>query len=64
MSLLFIFVPSLISQTSIMILPAGAITIGLAWLIFRKHGTIELKKIREQEKQKEEGADSASGSES
>ena len=63
MSLLFIFVPSLISQTSIMILPAGAITIGLAWLIFRKHGTIELKKIREQEK-KEEGADDASGSES
>ena len=47
MSLLFIFVPSLISQTSIMILPAGAITIVLAWLLFRKYGTIESKKIKE-----------------
>ena len=47
MSLLFIFVPSLISQTSIMILPAGAVTIGLAWLLFRKYGTIESKKIKE-----------------
>ena len=47
MSLLFIFVLSLISQTSIMILPAGAVTIGLAWLLFRKYGTIESKKIKE-----------------
>ncbi len=38
MSALFIFVPSLISQTSIMILPSGAVTILLAWLIFRKRG--------------------------
>ncbi|SDZ86091.1 hypothetical protein SAMN02745687_00829 [Lachnospiraceae bacterium NK3A20] len=35
MSLLFIAVPSLASQTSILILPAGAITIALAWLQFR-----------------------------
>ena len=41
MSALFIFVPSLISQTSIMIMPSGAITILLAWLIFKKRGTIE-----------------------
>ena len=41
MSALFIFVPSLISQTSIMIMPSGALTILLAWLIFRKKGTIE-----------------------
>lgn len=36
MSALFILVPSLISQTSIMILPSGAISILLAWLMFRK----------------------------
>ena len=41
MSALFIFVPSLISQTSIMIIPSGALTIALAWLIFKKHGKIE-----------------------
>ena len=38
MTLLFTFVPSLISQTSMMILPAGAISIGLAWLMHRKKG--------------------------
>ena len=36
MSALFIFVPSLQSQTSILILPAGALAILLAWLKFRK----------------------------
>lgn len=36
MSLLFFFVPSLASQTSILILPAGAVTIGLSYLGFRK----------------------------
>ena len=41
MSILFILVPTLISQTSIMILPSGAITIVLAFLIFRKKGSIE-----------------------
>ena len=41
MSILFILVPTLISQTSIMILPSGAITIALAFLIFRKKGSIE-----------------------
>jgi len=41
MSALFILMPSLISQTSIMIMPSGALTILLAWLIFRKRGTIE-----------------------
>lgn len=40
MTLLFVFVPSLISQTSMMIIPSGAITIGLAWLIFRKKGSL------------------------
>lgn len=38
MTLLFTFVPSLISQTSIMILPSGAIAIGLAWLAWRRKG--------------------------
>ena len=40
MTVLFTLVPSLISQTSIMIIPSGAITIGLAYLIYRKKGTL------------------------
>ena len=36
MSLLFILVPSLISSTSMMIIPSGAIAIGLSWLQWRK----------------------------
>ncbi len=40
MTLLFVFVPSLISQTSMMIIPSGAITIGLAYLIFRRKGSL------------------------
>ena len=36
MTLLFILVPSLISQTSLLILPSGAIAIGLAYLSWRK----------------------------
>lgn len=38
MTLLFVFVPSLISQTSILILPSGAIAIGLAYLSWKKKG--------------------------
>ena len=36
MSLLFIFVPALISSTSFMILPSGAIAIGIAFLLYRR----------------------------
>ena len=36
MSLLFMFVPSLTSSTSFMIIPAGAMAIGLSWLKYRK----------------------------
>ena len=36
MSLLFILVPSLISSTSMMIIPSGALAIGIAWLLDRK----------------------------
>jgi hypothetical protein len=36
MSIVFVLVPSLISQTSIMIIPSGALTIGLAYLIYRR----------------------------
>ena len=36
MSALFILVPSLQSQTSILILPSGALAILLAWLKYRK----------------------------
>ncbi len=38
MTLLFILVPSLTSSTSMMILPAGAIAIALAWFKYRKGG--------------------------
>ncbi len=37
MSILFMFVPSLTSSTSMMIIPSGAIAIGLAWLEYRRH---------------------------
>lgn len=36
MSLLFMFVPSLTSSTSLMIIPGGALAIGLSWLKYRK----------------------------
>jgi len=36
MSVLFILVPALQSQTSILILPSGALAIALAWLKYRK----------------------------
>ena len=36
MSALFILIPSLQSQTSILILPSGALAIGLAWMKYRK----------------------------
>lgn len=36
MSLLFIIVPSLTGSTSFMIIPSGALAIGIAWYIFRK----------------------------
>lgn len=39
MSLLFILVPSLIGSTSFMIVPSGAIAIGVAYLMFRKKNT-------------------------
>ena len=38
MSLLFILVPSLTGSTSFMILPSGALAIGLAWLKYKKTG--------------------------
>ena len=38
MCLLFILVPSLTSSTSFMILPSGAMAIGLAWLKHKKAG--------------------------
>lgn len=39
MTVLFILVPSLTSSTSMMILPAGAIAIALAWFKFKKTGS-------------------------
>ncbi|MCR5230839.1 MAG: hypothetical protein K6D03_12010 [Solobacterium sp.] len=36
MTLLFVFVPSLIGSTSMMVIPSGALAIGLSYLSFRK----------------------------
>ena len=36
MSVLFILVPGLIASTSMMIIPSGALAIGIAWLLYRK----------------------------
>ena len=36
MSLLFMLVPSLTSSTSFMIIPSGALAIGIAWMLWRK----------------------------
>lgn len=41
MSVLFIVVPSLISSTSFMILPSGAIAIGIAYYFFKKNKVTE-----------------------
>lgn len=41
MSILFVLVPALISQTSMMIIPSGALTIGLAFLLFKKNRSAE-----------------------
>ena len=43
MSLLFIFVPSLTASTSFMILPSGAIAIGIAYLMYKKRYKVESK---------------------
>ena len=37
MTLICIIVPSLMGQTSIMIIACGAITIGLSWILWKKH---------------------------
>lgn len=36
MTVLYIFVPSLISQTSLMLLPSGALALGIGFLLFKK----------------------------
>ena len=36
MSVLFVLVPGLIASTSMMIIPSGALAIGIAWLLYRK----------------------------
>jgi len=36
MSLLFVLAPGLIASTSMMIIPSGALAIGIAWLLYRK----------------------------
>lgn len=41
MSVLFILVPSLIGSTSFMIVPSGAIAIGVAYLFYRKKKTVD-----------------------
>ena len=36
MSMLFVFVPSLTASTSFMIIPSGAMAIGIAYLLYKK----------------------------
>ena len=36
MALLFVLVPSLLSSTSFMIMPSGAMAIGIAWFLYKK----------------------------
>ena len=43
MAILFMFVPSLTSSTSFMIIPAGALAIGLAWIKYRRNRKGETK---------------------
>ena len=43
MAILFMFVPSLTSSTSCMIIPAGALAIGLAWIKYRRNRKGETK---------------------
>lgn len=44
MSLLCIFVPSLIEQTSLLLIPAGAISLGVTYLLFKKNKLKNLEK--------------------
>ena len=37
MSLLCIFVPSMISQTSILLIPSGALALGIGFILFKKN---------------------------
>ena len=37
MTLICIIVPSLMNQTSIMIIACGALSIGLSWILWKKH---------------------------
>ena len=41
MSVLFILVPSLIGSTSFMIVPSGAIAVGVAYLFYKKKKTAD-----------------------
>ena len=43
MSVLFILVPSLVSSTSFMIIPSGAIAIGIAFFFYKKQKKGEKK---------------------
>jgi hypothetical protein len=37
MSLLCIFVPSMISQTSVLLIPSGALALGIGFVLFKKN---------------------------
>ena len=54
MSVLFILVPSLTGSTSFMIIPAGALAIGIAYYFFKKSTK---KDSKEKETEKKEGTD-------
>ena len=50
MSLLFILVPSLTGSTSFMVIPSGAIAIGVAFMLYKKEkNTVKAENFTEQE---------------
>lgn len=57
MSALFLLVPSLLSQVSIMIIPSGFLAIGLAFVLFRKQQKAEQKTGEIEEETFEEGVE-------
>ena len=61
MSLLFILVPSLIGSTSFMIVPSGAIAIGVAYLMFRKKNMQSPEQTKDGQKKANTGEQSSEG---
>lgn len=55
MSMLFILVPSLTGSTSFMIIPSGAIAIGVAFMLYKKENKKEKSAVKESDFTEQEG---------